>query len=220
MKCEAKLFLFLIFGYMVDLRSEFTPACARFKRRQKCVDIVTRPPTMSRSAGRSSLTPESLVSALLPHISKQTSLLPTFHTQLGLPPSALESDLSALREALLQTVEECVNNRRKEIDAWEERCEKVERRCRRLENALGRRASSLGNAKKQTVCEFIVFIIFMAVYLGADCRWQTYALRINAFATCCPLRLPRYTHCVTKNYRRMKKKSINSTYQNLNNSTI
>jgi protein regulator of cytokinesis 1 len=112
---------------------------------------VTRSRTMSRSAGRSSLTPESLVSVLLPHISKQTLLLPTLHTQLGLPPSALEADLSALREALLQTVENCVSNRQREIDAWEEKCENIERRCRRLENALGRRASSLGNAKKQTV---------------------------------------------------------------------
>lgn len=108
---------------------------------------------MSRSTGRSSLTPESLVSALLPHISKQTLLLPTLHAQLGLPPSALESDLSALREALLQTVETCVSNRQKEIDAWEEKCEIVERRCRRLETALGRRASSLGGVKKQTVSD-------------------------------------------------------------------
>ncbi|KAG8816432.1 hypothetical protein FRC19_000363, partial [Serendipita sp. 401] len=58
---------------------------------------------MSRPS-RKSLTPESLVSVLVPHITQQTLLLPTLHTQLGLPPSALESDLCALREALLKTL--------------------------------------------------------------------------------------------------------------------
>lgn len=106
---------------------------------------------MSRSSSRKSLTPESLVSVLIPHISEQTLLLPDLHQQLGLPPSALESDLSALREALLKTVEDCVNNRKREIDQWNERCESVEARCRRLENALGRRAASLAELKRVNV---------------------------------------------------------------------
>ncbi|KAG8796120.1 hypothetical protein FRC17_008028, partial [Serendipita sp. 399] len=105
---------------------------------------------MSRPS-RKSLTPESLVSVLVPHITQQTLLLPTLHTQLGLPPSALESDLCALREALLKTVEECVETRKKEIVQWEEKCEGVELRCRRLENALGRRAVSLAELKKVEV---------------------------------------------------------------------
>jgi Ase1/PRC1/MAP65 family protein len=109
---------------------------------------------MSRSSSRKSLTPESLVSVLVPHISQQTLLLPTLHAQLGLPPSALESDLTALREALLKTVEDCVNNRKKEITQWEAKCEGVEARCRRLENAMGRRAASLAELKKQTVNKF------------------------------------------------------------------
>ncbi|PVF98682.1 hypothetical protein CPB86DRAFT_814523 [Serendipita vermifera] len=106
---------------------------------------------MSRSSSRKSLTPESLVSVLVPHISQQTLLLPTLHAQLGLPPSALESDLADLREALLKTVEDCVSNRKKEITQWEAKCEGVEARCRRLENAMGRRAASLAELKKQTV---------------------------------------------------------------------
>jgi Ase1/PRC1/MAP65 family protein len=105
---------------------------------------------MSRTSWKS-LSPESLVSALIPHISQQTSLLPTLHQQLGLPPSALEADLSALREALLKTVEDCVESRRKEITDWAARCESVESRCKRLEAALGRRTGSIGEVKKQNV---------------------------------------------------------------------
>ena len=106
---------------------------------------------MSRSSSRKSLTPESLVSVLIPHISQQTSLLPTLHAQLGLQPSALEADLTSLREALLKTVEDCVENRRKEINEWAARCESVESRCKRLETALGRRNGSIGEVKKQNV---------------------------------------------------------------------
>lgn len=118
--------------------------------------MLTPDTTMSRSTSRKSLTPESLVSVLVPHISQQTLLLPTLHQQLGLPPSALESDLSALREALLKTVEDCVNNRKKEILQWSERCENVEVRCRRLENALGRRGASLADVKKLNVSGFFL----------------------------------------------------------------
>lgn len=106
---------------------------------------------MSRSTSRKSLSAESLVSVLVPHISQQTLLLPSLHAQLGLPPSALEADLSALREALLKTVEECVNTRKKEISDWSDRCDAVEARCRRLENAMGRRAASLVELKKVDV---------------------------------------------------------------------
>ena len=118
---------------------------------------------MSRSTSRKSLTPESLVSVLVPHISQQTLLLPTLHQQLGLPPSALESDLSALREALLKTVEDCVNNRKKEISQWDKRCENVELRCRRLENALGRRGASLADVKKLNVSGFSLIVLLIGV---------------------------------------------------------
>lgn len=107
-------------------------------------------------ATATSLTPEAVVSALLPYLTLQTSKLPTLHAQLGLPASALQSDLLALRDALLKTVEDCVSTRQKEIQDWADRCDGVEDACSSLMKALGSHAknglmSSFGDLRKQLV---------------------------------------------------------------------
>ncbi len=113
---------------------------------------------MATATSSSAITPETVVSTLLPHLTKQTSKLPTLHAQLGLPTSALESDLRALRDALLKTIEDCVHTRQKEIQDWADRCDGVEDACLRLSRALGAKAASFAEIKKQTVWHYAILL--------------------------------------------------------------
>ncbi|THH09818.1 hypothetical protein EW146_g8570, partial [Bondarzewia mesenterica] len=60
----------------------------------------------------------SLLDSLHTHLQSQTQLLPTLHAQLGLPPTALADELSALQQTLTQCVEDQIDGRRKQVNEW------------------------------------------------------------------------------------------------------
>lgn len=84
-----------------------------------------------------SLTAETLLASLHEHLAFHTSLLPQLHVQLGLPPTALATELEELRKILADAVEERVERRRRDVAMWAERCEDLERRCKDYLTALG-----------------------------------------------------------------------------------
>ena len=84
-----------------------------------------------------SLTPETLLASLHEHLAFHTALLPQLHAQLGLPPTALATELQELRAVLADAVEARVERRKKDVAAWAERCEDLERRCKDYAIALG-----------------------------------------------------------------------------------
>lgn len=102
-----------------------------------------------------STTITSLLNSLHTHLQSQTQLLPTLHNQLGLPPTALADDLSALQKELTGCVERQIDARRKEVDQWMCKCEEVEKQCIRYANALGGHGkatgSSVGEIRKEQV---------------------------------------------------------------------
>jgi protein regulator of cytokinesis 1 len=91
---------------------------------------------------RPSLT--SLLNSLHTHLQSQTQLLPTFHAQLGLPPTALEDDLAALHQRLVHSVEQQVDARRKEVENWVEKCRAIETECTNYAKLLGASAKAAG----------------------------------------------------------------------------
>ena len=97
----------------------------------------------------------SLLNSLQSHLQSQTQLLPTLHTQLGLPPTALTDELSTLQKQLTECIESQVEVRRKQVDEWMSRCDEVEGRCIRYGKALGGHAkatgSSVGEIRKEQV---------------------------------------------------------------------
>ncbi|KAF8901151.1 microtubule associated protein-domain-containing protein [Gymnopilus junonius] len=78
---------------------------------------------------------------------------PTLHAQLGLPPSALEDELKALQEQLVQSVELQIDRRRKEVETWMQKCDELEKHCLRYTQALGGNikatGTSLGELRKE-----------------------------------------------------------------------
>ncbi|KAG5729984.1 Anaphase spindle elongation protein 1 [Termitomyces sp. T112] len=88
----------------------------------------------------------ALLNSLHTHLQNQTQLLPTLHAQLGLPPSALEDDLKDLEKQLMQSVESQIEQRRKEVDHWCEKCETVEAECLRYSKALGGNIKATGSS--------------------------------------------------------------------------
>lgn len=123
--------------------------------RRSRVSLKPRLGQHGRQTMSASITPQTVLEALLPHLTLQTSLLPTLHVQLGLPSSALEQDLATLREALVKTVDDCVHARTTEVQAWAEKCDGVEAACIALSKALGPGAKSVGatvgELRKQSV---------------------------------------------------------------------
>ncbi|KAJ7596024.1 microtubule associated protein [Mycena floridula] len=97
----------------------------------------------------------SLLNTLHSHLQSQTQLLPTLHAQLGLPATALEDELEVLKQKLMQSVESQIDSRRKEVDAWMEKCELVEVDCVRYSKALGGNVkatgTTVGELRKQQV---------------------------------------------------------------------
>ena len=91
-----------------------------------------------------STTITSLLNSLHTHLQSQTQLLPTLHAQLGLPPTALHDELSALQQQLTQCIEGQIDLRRKQVDEWMEKCSRVEEDCLRYGNALGSHLKSSG----------------------------------------------------------------------------
>lgn len=93
-----------------------------------------------------STTITSLLNSLHTHLQSQTQLLPTLHAQLGLPPTALHDELSALQQQLTQCIEGQIDLRRKQVDEWMEKCGTVEEDCLRYGNALGGHLKSSGTS--------------------------------------------------------------------------
>ena len=95
----------------------------------------------------------TLLNSLHSHLQSQTQFLPTLHTQLGLPPSALEDELKDLQQQLVQGVELQVNKRRQEVAEWMTKCEDVENGCIQYTKSLGGNVkatgSSLGELRKE-----------------------------------------------------------------------
>ncbi|KAH7337979.1 microtubule associated protein-domain-containing protein [Rhizoctonia solani] len=84
-----------------------------------------------------SLTAETLLASLHEHLAFHTALLPQLHAQLGLPPTALATELQELRTVLADVVEERVERRKRDVAMWVEKCEELERRCKDYSTALG-----------------------------------------------------------------------------------
>ncbi|KAG6890033.1 hypothetical protein C0995_012490 [Termitomyces sp. Mi166 len=99
---------------------------------------------MTAQATSTALT--ALLNSLHTHLQTQTQLLPTLHAQLGLPPSALEDDLKDLQKQLMESVENQIEQRRKEVDHWNEKCETVEAECLRYSKALGGNVKATGSS--------------------------------------------------------------------------
>jgi len=88
----------------------------------------------------------SLLNSLHSHLQSQTQLLPRLHAQLGLPPSALEDELTNLERLLRQSVDASIDSRRKEVAEWIDKCECVEAECIRYAKALGGNVKATGNS--------------------------------------------------------------------------
>ena len=97
----------------------------------------------------------SLLNSLHSHLQQQTQLLPALHSQLGLPPTSLADELSALEEELTACVERQIDLRRKQVDEWMERCVVVENDCTRYSKALGGyikvAGSGIGELRKEHI---------------------------------------------------------------------
>ncbi|CAE6441529.1 unnamed protein product [Rhizoctonia solani] len=84
-----------------------------------------------------SLTAETLLASLHEHLAFHTALLPQLHAQLGLPPTALATELQELRTVLADAVEERVERRKRDVAMWVGKCEELEQRCKDYSTALG-----------------------------------------------------------------------------------
>jgi hypothetical protein len=89
------------------------------------------------ASDQSSLALTSLLTFLHTHLQSQTQLLPTLHTQLGLPASALEDELTTLQQQLAECVDSQIDLRRAQVDEWMAKCEAAEKECGRYYSALG-----------------------------------------------------------------------------------
>ncbi|THH26729.1 hypothetical protein EUX98_g7460 [Antrodiella citrinella] len=103
----------------------------------------------------SATTITSLLNSLHTHLQSQTQLLPTLHSQLGLPPTALADDLSTLQQQLTHCVEIQIDSRRKQVDEWMQKCGEVEEQCVKYSKALGSHMKtvtiSVGEVRKELV---------------------------------------------------------------------
>ncbi|CCM01779.1 uncharacterized protein FIBRA_03846 [Fibroporia radiculosa] len=102
-----------------------------------------------------STTITSLLNSLHTRLQSQTQLLPTLHIQLGLPPTALADELSALQQQLAQCIENQIELRQKQVSEWMHRCDSVEDECLKYGKALGGHVkatgTSVGEIRKEQV---------------------------------------------------------------------
>ncbi|KAF8326231.1 microtubule associated protein-domain-containing protein [Cantharellus anzutake] len=80
---------------------------------------------------------KELLDSLVEPLTAQVHLLPAIHAQLGLPSSAIAADLDKLRVVLADAIEAQIQQRRSEVKAWLERCDKVEKDCNVLAKSTG-----------------------------------------------------------------------------------
>lgn len=116
------------------------------------------PTTCLKTCNMESTAPVSLTSllnSLHSHLQQQTQLLPALHSQLGLPPTSLADELSALEQELTACVERQIDLRRKQVDQWMQKCSVVENDCGRYSKALGGHikvtGSGVGELRKEHV---------------------------------------------------------------------
>lgn len=115
-------------------------------------------------------TVESLLSSLQSHLNSQTPLIPVLHAQLGLPSTALTDDLSELHAALVDCVDRKIDERRKTVSEWMDKCEDLEGKCVKLSRALGSHvkvvATSVGEIRKQQVKTLVLwpYVDILPVY--------------------------------------------------------
>ena len=113
------------------------------------------PSSPSKAIAETPVTISAVLNALHEHLQAQTQLLPTLHAQLGLPPSALTDELSALQQRLAETVEKQIEGRREEVENWMKKCDELEQDCMRRTKALGANCkgigASVGELRKQQV---------------------------------------------------------------------
>lgn len=109
------------------------------------LNISSSPPS-TMATNPPSLTLTSLLNSLHTHLQSQTQLLPTLHAQLGLPQTALEDELQTLKEKLMHSVESQIDIRRKEVEAWMQKCDSVEVECIQYAKALGGNVKATGNS--------------------------------------------------------------------------
>lgn len=82
--------------------------------------------------------------------------MPTLHAQLGLPQTALQDELASLQETLMNTVENQIDARRKQVDTWLEKCEQVELECVQYTKALGGNIKATGTTVGELRKELIL----------------------------------------------------------------
>ncbi|KAK2460002.1 hypothetical protein APHAL10511_008008 [Amanita phalloides] len=99
--------------------------------------MSSSPPPPTPTVAPTSYALTSLLDSLHTHLQQQTQLLPTLHTQLGLPPTAIEDELKSLQQQLVEGIERQIDIRRKEVSVWVDKCELVESECVRYAQALG-----------------------------------------------------------------------------------
>ncbi|KAG6837397.1 hypothetical protein H0H93_010015 [Arthromyces matolae] len=98
------------------------------------------------AAQATSIALTALLNSLHTHLQTQTELLPTLYAQLGLPQSALEDELKDIQKQLIESVENQIDQRRKEVEHWLEKCEAVEEGCLRYSKALGGNIKATGSS--------------------------------------------------------------------------
>lgn len=100
-------------------------------------------------------TVESLLSSLQAHLTSQTPIIPSLHAQLGLPPTALTEDLAELHATLVDCVDKKIEERKRQVSEWMEKCVALENESLGFTKALGSHvkviAGSVGELRKQQV---------------------------------------------------------------------
>ncbi|KIJ49148.1 hypothetical protein M422DRAFT_161626 [Sphaerobolus stellatus SS14] len=86
---------------------------------------------------------DNLLSSLHSHLTTQTSLIPALHAQLGLPETALREEISQLHAALVATVDQKIDERRREVEEWMDKCAALESECLKYNKALGAHAKGI-----------------------------------------------------------------------------
>lgn len=118
-------------------------------------------------------TVESLLSSLQAHLTSQAVLIPVLHAQLGLPTTALTDELTELHTALVECVDRKIDERRKAVSEWMEKCNIVEGNCVKHSKALGSHAkvvaTSVGELRKHQVrtisCDIVSHRLLIRMFL-------------------------------------------------------
>ena len=127
-------------------------------------------------------TVDLLLNSLHTHLTSQTPIIPVLHAQLGLPPTALTDELGELHSALVDCVDRKIEDRRKEVGEWMEKCSQLEGDSLKLARALGSHAKvvagSVGELRKEQVRRMINDLARRDAQLRRVLRFSPSALSI------------------------------------------